>query len=63
LDNLTHTLTHTLTLTLTHTLTLTPPMKIYFDHEELDAYKKALAFATWSEAILERIPKSAAEYV
>src|SRR6266702_174295 len=35
-------------------------MKIYFDHEKLDAYKKALAFAQWSEGILERIPKSAA---
>ena len=35
-------------------------MKIYFDHEKLDAYKKALAFAAWSEEILERIPKSAA---
>src|SRR5439155_399415 len=31
-----------------------------FDHEKLDAYKKALAFAAWSEAVLERIPKSAA---
>ena len=35
-------------------------MKIYFDHEKLDAYKKALAFAAWSESILERILKSAA---
>ena len=35
-------------------------MKIYFDHEKLDAYQKALAFATWSETILERTPKSAA---
>ena len=34
-------------------------MKIYFDHEKLDAYQKALAFASWSETILERIPKSA----
>ena len=35
-------------------------MKIYFDHEKLDAYKRALAFAQWSEGILERLPKSAA---
>ena len=35
-------------------------MKIYFDHEKLEAYKKALAFAQWAEAILECIPKSAA---
>jgi four helix bundle protein len=35
-------------------------MKIYFDHERLDAYKKALAFAAWTEDILERVPKSAA---
>src|SRR5207249_8079958 len=42
------------------TLNLNPQMKIYFDHEKLEAYKKALAFAQWSEGILERIPKSAA---
>ena len=35
-------------------------MKIFFDHEKLDAYKKALAFAQWAEPILERVPKSAA---
>jgi four helix bundle protein len=35
-------------------------MKIYFDHEKLDVYQKALAFSRWSEAILERVPKSAA---
>jgi four helix bundle protein len=35
-------------------------MKIYFDHEKLHAYQKALEFAAWSEAILERIPKSTA---
>jgi four helix bundle protein len=35
-------------------------MKIYFDHEKLDAYQKALAFAQWSETVLERVPKSAA---
>lgn len=35
-------------------------MKIYFDHEKLDAYQKALAFAQWSESVLERVPKSAA---
>jgi four helix bundle protein len=37
-------------------------MKTYFDHEKLDAYKKAIAFAAWSEAILERVPKSSAIY-
>lgn len=35
-------------------------MKIYFDHEKLDAYKKALAFAGWAEPVLERLPKSVA---
>ena len=35
-------------------------MKIYFDHEKLDAYKKALAFAAWAEPVLERLPKSVA---
>ncbi len=35
-------------------------MKIYFDHEKLHAYQKALQFAAWSETILERVPKSAA---
>ena len=35
-------------------------MKIYFDHEKLDAYKKALVFAGWAEPILERLPKSVA---
>jgi|SRR6516164_498979 four helix bundle protein len=35
-------------------------MKIYSDHEKLDAYQKALAFANWSESVLERVPKSAA---
>jgi four helix bundle protein len=34
-------------------------MKIYFDHERLHAYQKALAFAAWCEPILERVPKSA----
>ena len=37
-------------------------MNIYFDHEKLDAYKKAIAFVAWSETILERVPKSAAVY-
>jgi four helix bundle protein len=36
--------------------------KVYFDHEKLNAYQKALAFAEWSEAILERVPKSSAVY-
>jgi len=35
-------------------------MKIYFDHEKLQAYQKALEFAAWSEVMLERVPKSAA---
>jgi four helix bundle protein len=35
-------------------------MKIYFDHEKLDAYKKALAFAEWAEPVLECLPKSVA---
>lgn len=35
-------------------------MKIFFDHEKLQAYQKALQFAAWSESVLERIPKSAA---
>ena len=37
-------------------------MKTYFDHEKLDAYQKALAFASWVEPILDRVPKSAAVY-
>ncbi|MGA8493771.1 MAG: hypothetical protein WB711_25350, partial [Terriglobales bacterium] len=34
-----------------HNLNLNPvrPMKIYFDHEKLEAYKKSLAFAQWAE--------------
>ena len=35
-------------------------MKIYFDHEKLQAYQKALDFAAWSETVLEHVPKSAA---
>src|ERR1051325_8903050 len=38
------------------------PMKIFFDHEKLQAYQKALVFAAWSERILERVPKSAAVF-
>src|ERR1700747_1475490 len=37
-------------------------MKIFFDHERLQSYQKGLEFAAWSEAILERVPKSAAVY-
>ena len=37
-------------------------MKIYFDHEKLEAYKKSLAFAEWAEPVLERLSKSAAVY-
>src|SRR5438445_12423191 len=35
-------------------------MKIYFDHEKLQVYQKALAFAAWCEPVLERVPKSPA---
>jgi four helix bundle protein len=35
-------------------------MKIYFDHEKLEAYRKAFTFAQWAEPILEHLPKSAA---
>ena len=35
-------------------------METYFDHEKLAAYQKAIAFAEWSEVILERIPKTIA---
>jgi four helix bundle protein len=35
-------------------------MKTYFDHEKLQAYQQSLAFAAWSEALLERIPRTAA---
>lgn len=34
-------------------------MKLYFSHEKLQAYQKALAFAAWCEPILERVSKSA----
>jgi len=37
-------------------------MKIYFDHERLEAYKKSLAFAEWAEPVLERLPRSATIY-
>ena len=33
-------------------------MTIYFDHEKLTVYQKALTFAAWSEAILERSAKA-----
>lgn len=35
-------------------------MKIYFDHERLQAYQKALQFAVFTETLLERVPKSTA---
>jgi four helix bundle protein len=41
-------------------LLLIPPMKAYFDHEKLEVYRKSVAFAAWSETILERVPKSTA---
>lgn len=50
----------TFVLNLNHNLNLIRQMKIYFDHEKLEAYKKALVFAQWAEPILERLPKSAA---
>ena len=44
-------------------------MKTYFDDEKLDADKKPLAFAVWSEAILvhrsdspDRLHEEAVEY-
>ena len=35
-------------------------MEIFFDHEKLDAYQRALDFAEWSEAVLKRVPKGIA---
>ena len=35
-------------------------MRTYFDHERLEVYRKALAFAVWSEEVLNRAPKTAA---
>ena len=32
----------------------------YFDHEKLNAYQESLHFFTWSEPILERLPKALA---
>ena len=49
-----------LDLNLNLNLNLNLFMKIYFDHEKLDVYQKALAFAAWSEAVIERVPKSVA---
>ena len=37
-------------------------MKIYFDHEKLQAYQSSLQFAKWSEPVLENLPKTAAVY-
>ena len=37
-------------------------MKIYFDHERLQAYQSALQFVRWSEPVLEKLPKTAAVY-
>ena len=58
--NLRHTARHqhpSLNLNLNLNLNL---LILIFDHVKLQAYTKALAFATWSETILDRIPKSAA---
>jgi four helix bundle protein len=37
-------------------------MKIYFDHERLQAYQSSLQFVRWSESVLEKLPKPAAVY-
>ena len=37
-------------------------MKIYFDHERLQAYQTSLDFIRWREPILERLPKNAAVF-
>ena len=37
-------------------------MKIYFDHEKLQAYQSSLQFVRWSEPVLEKLPKIAAVY-
>lgn len=37
-------------------------MKIYFDHEKLQAYQSSLQFVRWSEPVLEKLPKTAAVY-
>jgi len=35
-------------------------MKIYFDHEKLNAYQESIRFFAWTEPVLERIPKTLA---
>jgi four helix bundle protein len=37
-------------------------MKIYFDHERLQAYQSSLDFVRWSEPLLERLARTAAIY-
>src|SRR5262249_42972348 len=37
-------------------------MKIYFDHERLQAYQSSLQFVRWSEPVLGKLPKSSAVY-
>ncbi len=37
-------------------------MKIFFDHERLNAYQEVLKFAAWSEAVLDKTPRSSAVY-
>ena len=37
-------------------------MKIYFDHEKLQAYQSALQFVRWTQPVLEKLPKSTAVY-
>ena len=37
-------------------------MKTSFDHEKLDVYREAIAFVSWVDELLERIPKGLAVY-
>ena len=37
-------------------------MKIFFDHEKLNAYQDALSFVAWTEPVLERTSKSSAVF-
>ena len=38
---------------------MNPSKKIYFDHEKLEVYQKAIAFVAWLQPILETVPKAA----
>ena len=37
-------------------------MKAYFDHEKLNVYQTSLKFVSWSETILQEVPKSIAAW-